>query len=75
MFFSVVCAPEYAFVGFRNGGEYLSFVSVVAAASGDVDFGGAISTEQELVVSVTDIVALYLDPPENAILVCVDEKS
>lgn len=29
----------------------------------------------ELVAKVTDIVGLYLDPPENAIVLCVDEKS
>jgi transposase len=28
-----------------------------------------------LVAKVTDIVGLYLDPPENAIVLCVDEKS
>ncbi|MFD4367836.1 IS630 family transposase [Rhodococcus sp. NPDC058521] len=33
------------------------------------------STDPELVGKVTDIVGLYLDPPENAIVLCVDEKS
>ncbi|MFI2549782.1 IS630 family transposase, partial [Streptomyces rochei] len=33
------------------------------------------STDPELVAKVTDIVGLYLDPPENAIVLCVDEKS
>ncbi|WP_245820009.1 helix-turn-helix domain-containing protein, partial [Rhodococcoides yunnanense] len=33
------------------------------------------STDPELVAKVTDIVALYLEPPENAIALCVDEKS
>jgi hypothetical protein len=27
------------------------------------------------VAKVTDIVGLYLDPPENAIVLCVDEES
>jgi len=31
------------------------------------------STDPELVGKVTDIVGLYLDPPENAIVLCVDE--
>src|SRR5699024_1209114 len=29
----------------------------------------------ELVAKVTDAVGLYLEPPENAIVLCVDEKS
>ena len=33
------------------------------------------STDPELVAKVTDVVGLYLDPPENAIVLCVDEKS
>jgi transposase len=33
------------------------------------------STDPELVAKVTDVVGLYLAPPENAIVVCVDEKS
>jgi len=33
------------------------------------------STDPELVGKVTDIVGLYLEPPENAIVLCVDEKS
>ena len=33
------------------------------------------STDPELVGKVTDIVGLYLNPPENAIVLCVDEKS
>jgi hypothetical protein len=33
------------------------------------------STDPELVAKVTDIVGLYLDPPENAIVLCVDEES
>ncbi|ANQ73276.1 MULTISPECIES: IS630 family transposase [Rhodococcus] len=32
-------------------------------------------TDPELVAKVTDIVGVYLDPPENEIVVCVDEKS
>jgi transposase len=31
------------------------------------------STDPELVAKVTDIVGLYLHPPENAIVLCVDE--
>jgi len=33
------------------------------------------STDPELVAKVTDIVGLYLDPPENAIVLCVDKES
>ncbi|WP_082697120.1 IS630 family transposase [Kocuria rosea] len=33
------------------------------------------STDPELVAKVVDVVGLYLAPPENAIVLCVDEKS
>ena len=33
------------------------------------------STDPQLVAKVTDVVGLYLDPPQNAIVLCVDEKS
>ena len=33
------------------------------------------STDPELVAKVTDVVELYLAPPENAVVLCVDEKS
>jgi transposase len=33
------------------------------------------STDPELVGKVTDVVGLYLSPPDNAIVLCVDEKS
>ena len=33
------------------------------------------STDPELVAKVTDVVGLYFAPPENAIVLCVDEKS
>ena len=33
------------------------------------------STDPELEAKVRDVVGLYLDPPENAIVLCVDEKS
>jgi transposase len=33
------------------------------------------STDPQLVAKVTDVVGLYLAPPENAIVLCVDEKS
>src|SRR5215207_3360130 len=33
------------------------------------------STDPELDAKVRDIVALYLDPPERAVVLCVDEKS
>ena len=33
------------------------------------------STDPELVAKVTDIVGLYLAPPQDAIVLCVDEKS
>jgi len=33
------------------------------------------STDPQLVAKVTDVVGLYLNPPDNAIVLCVDEKS
>src|SRR3954453_21291670 len=33
------------------------------------------STDPELVAKVSDVIGLYLRPPENAIVLCVDEKS
>jgi DNA-binding MurR/RpiR family transcriptional regulator len=33
------------------------------------------STDPELEAKVRDVVGLYLAPPENAIVLCVDEKS
>ncbi|MGH3502767.1 MAG: IS630 family transposase, partial [Nocardioidaceae bacterium] len=33
------------------------------------------STDPELEAKVTDVVGLYLNPPEDAIVLCVDEKS
>ena len=33
------------------------------------------STDPELVAKVTDVVGLYLAPPENAVVLCVDENS
>ena len=33
------------------------------------------STDPELEARVTDVIGLYLRPPENAIVLCVDEKS
>jgi hypothetical protein len=33
------------------------------------------STERELVAKVTDVVGLYLAPPQHAIVVCIDEKA
>jgi hypothetical protein len=33
------------------------------------------STDPELEAKVVDVVGLYLDPPQNAIVLCVDEKS
>jgi transposase len=33
-----------------------------------------ISTDPEFATKAADIVGLYLDPPENAVVVCVDEK-
>jgi transposase len=35
----------------------------------------SVSTDPELVAKVTDVVGLYLAPPENAVVLCVDEKS
>ena len=33
------------------------------------------STDPELVAKVVDVIGLYLHPPENAVVLCVDEKS
>jgi transposase/transposase-like protein len=33
------------------------------------------STDPELVAKVHDVIGLYLSPPENAVVLCVDEKS
>src|SRR5215210_3515336 len=33
------------------------------------------STDPELVAKVNDVVGLYLNPPANAVVLCVDEKS
>ena len=33
------------------------------------------STDPELEAKIADVVGLYLDPPENAVVLCVDEKS
>src|SRR2546421_1336812 len=33
------------------------------------------STDPQLAAKLTDVVGLYLNPPENAVVVCVDEKS
>jgi transposase len=33
-----------------------------------------ISTDPEFAAKAADIIGLYLDPPENAVVVCVDEK-
>src|SRR3954462_4098895 len=33
------------------------------------------STDPELEAKVRDVVGLYLDPPQNAVVLCVDEKS
>jgi hypothetical protein len=33
------------------------------------------STDPELLAKVTDLCALYLEPPAGAVVLCVDEKS
>ena len=33
------------------------------------------STDPDLAAKITDIVGLYLDPPEHAVVLCADEKS
>jgi transposase len=33
------------------------------------------STDPELEAKITDIVGLYMEPPDNAVVLCVDEKS
>jgi transposase len=37
--------------------------------------GFKFSTDQQLDAKVADVAGLYLNPPENAVVVCVDEKS
>jgi transposase len=37
--------------------------------------GFKFSTDPQLEAKVTDVVGLYLNPPDNAVVVCVDEKS
>src|SRR5262249_28494567 len=37
--------------------------------------GFKFSTDPQLAAKVTDVIGLYLHPPENAVVVCVDEKS
>ncbi len=37
--------------------------------------GFKFSTDPQLDAKVTDVVGLYLNPPDNAVVVCVDEKS
>jgi hypothetical protein len=32
------------------------------------------STDPELEVKVRDVVGLYLNPPENAVVLCIDES-
>ena len=36
--------------------------------------GSRFSTDPHLEAKVIDVVGLYLDPPENAVVLCVDEK-
>jgi hypothetical protein len=45
----------------------------VAAASRTETF--KLSTDPQFVEKVRDIVGLYMSPPQNALVVCVDEKS
>jgi hypothetical protein len=33
------------------------------------------STDPELEAKVRDVVSLYLNPPDNAVVLCIDEKS
>src|ERR1700684_4602354 len=37
--------------------------------------GFKFSTDPQLEAKITDVVGLYLHPPENAVVVCIDEKS
>jgi transposase len=37
--------------------------------------GFKFSTDPQLEARITDVVGLYLNPPDNAVVVCVDEKS
>jgi hypothetical protein len=42
---------------------------------GCVSSGIKFSTDPELIAKITDVVGLYLNPPENAIVLSIDEKS
>ena len=56
----------------RDGGPDL-------AQDGTCNRGGAqtfkFSTDPELDAKIRDVVGLYLDPPQKAVVVCIDEKS
>src|SRR4051812_28853666 len=67
--------PQHDGGGVEGGAEHgaadVAALPGAAAAVGDVKF----STDPELVAKVIDVVGLYLAPPENAIVLCMDEKS
>jgi transposase len=67
----VAAAREPAEAGPRHGVEGVAVVWGDAVARETFKF----STDPELVAKVTDVIGLYLAPPENAIVLCVDEKS
>ena len=53
-------------------GPHLEGVPAQAAPVGDVQ---AESSDPLFIEKVRDVVGLYLDPPERAVVLCVDEKS
>ena len=58
------------------GYSFATIAGVAQVGVGAVDVGTfKFSTDPELEAKVRDIVGLYLDPPERAVVLCVDEKS
>ncbi len=55
----------------RHGGADLAQVEPAAVAVETFKF----STDPELDAKIRDVVGLYLNPPEKAVVLCVDEKS
>ena len=55
----------------RVGRQDLARVGPAAVAAGDVQ----VLHRPQLEAKVRDVVGLYLDPPDNAVVLCVDEKS
>ena len=59
----------------RRGGTAADAEAAGRRAAATAGEAGNRAPTIRLVAKVTDIVGLYFDPPENAIVLCVDEKS